>query len=64
MAKTLTSREVRREFNRLWRDICRQEPRWTKDKPAKRFEFSTFIDDLHREGRISDAVVQRVTMDG
>jgi hypothetical protein len=61
--QTMTGRDVRREFNRLWRDICRRDPRWLKDEPARRTEFSVFVDDLARSGRISERVAQNVTLD-
>lgn len=34
---------------------------WT-DLPAVRFAFSCFIDNLHREGRISNELAQNVTL--
>lgn len=60
----MNSRDVRREFRQLWRDICKRDPRWTTDKPAERTEFADFVDHLARQGRISARVAQNVTLEG
>ncbi len=64
MGKPMTSRDVRRAFKTMWREWCEDHPEHASDKPMMRMEFAMFIDELHREGRISDKVVQRVTLEG
>ena len=63
MRARLTSRQVRAEFRRWWATRCEQVPAYRVDKPAKRQAFSCFVDDLHRDGRISDRVADTVTME-
>ena len=60
--KTMTSRDVRRAFVRYWTDRCKFVPAYRDDLPAKRMAFSCFIDDLERDGRITEKVAQNVTM--
>jgi hypothetical protein len=64
MTKTMmTSAEVKREFKAMWAASIRREPRLKTDTPAKREAFSAYIDGLHRDGRITDRVVQTVDID-
>lgn len=62
MKDKLNSRQVRSAFNQWWRERCQQVPAYKTDKPAKRQAFACFVDDLHRDGRISDAVADNVTV--
>ena len=58
----MNSRQVRSAFNAYWRRRCQQVRGFVTDKPAKRQAFSCFVDDLQRDGRISDRVADSVTM--
>lgn len=60
----LNSRQVRAAFRSAWAARCRQVPAYATDKPARRQAFSVFVDDLQRDGRISDAVANNVTLEG
>lgn len=57
----MTAREVRAEFNRQWVERVRQVPAYANDKPAARQFFAVLVDDLQRDGRISDRVANSVT---
>jgi hypothetical protein len=59
----MNSRQVRSAFRQWWAERCRQVPAYKTDKPAKRQAFSVFVDDLHRDGRVSDRVADNVTID-
>ena len=60
MQRKMTSREVVAEFNRQWAERVRQCPAYANDKPAARQFFSVLVDDLSRDGRISDRVADAV----
>ena len=62
--KKMTKADVRREFKQRWAERCRQVPAYKTDKPAMRQDFSFFIDELHREGQITDHVADTVTLEG
>lgn len=64
MKDKLNSRQVRSAFNQWWREHCQQVPAYKTDKPAKRQAFSVFVDNLHRDDRISDRVAFSVTLEG
>lgn len=51
---------VRRDFKRLWRQVCIDAPAYRTDRPAMRQAFSAFVDSLHRDGHISDRVANDV----
>lgn len=55
--------EVREAFAQWWRERLREVPAYADDKPAKRQAFTCFVDDLQREGRISDELADSVTME-
>lgn len=57
-----TQKQIRAEFKHAWEMRCREVPAYRTDKPAQRQAFSCFVDDLARDGRISDALAQRVTL--
>lgn len=59
----LTSHEVRRQFRLFWRDRCLLVPAYRNDLPAQRQAFSYFVDELARDGRISERVASNVTME-
>jgi len=59
----LTSRAVRRQFKRFWHECCLLVPAYRDDLPAKRQAFACFVDDLERDGRISERVASSVTME-
>lgn len=59
----MTSRQVRAAFRAWWNARCADVPAYKTDLPAKRQAFSVFVDDLHRDGRISDRVADSVTME-
>lgn len=61
--RKMTSKQVRAAFNREWREMVMLNPRLRTDKPAKHEQFSYFIDELHRAGKITDHVVNKVTLD-
>lgn len=63
MKDKMNSRQVRSAFNQWWRERCQQVPSYKTDKPAKRQAFSCFVDELHRDGRISDRVADGVTLE-
>lgn len=52
----MTARGVQESFKDHWRDICRETPQLRDDLPAKGADFSEFVDNLQREGQISDLV--------
>lgn len=54
--------EVREQFAASWAERCNEVPAYRTDKPAKRMAFSCFVDDLQRDGRISDELANNVTM--
>lgn len=58
-----TSRQVRSLFKTWWAERCAYVPAYKNDLPAKRQAFSVFVDDLHRDGKISDRVANNVTME-
>jgi hypothetical protein len=60
--KRMTSREVRTAFHKAWAQRCREVPAYRTDKPAMRQAFACFVDDLHRDDRISDRVANCVTL--
>lgn len=62
MAK-MTSRDVRRTFKAYWRDEMRRKPSLRTDKPAMRQAFSFYVDDLARDGRITEHVASMVTLE-
>lgn len=59
----MTSRQVRSAFRQLWAKRCRDVPAYSKDKPAMRQAFACFVDDLQRDGRISECVASSVTLE-
>lgn len=54
--------EVREAFANHWAERLQQVPAYADDKPAKRMAFSCFVDDLQRDGRISDELADEVTL--
>lgn len=54
--------EVRKAFSDAWDERCNHVPAYRTDKPAKRMAFTCFVDDLQREGRISDELANEVTL--
>ena len=61
--RKMTSREVRASFKRWWRERCAYVPAYRNDKPAMRQAFCNHVDDLARDGRISERVAFNVTLD-
>lgn len=59
----MNARDVRREFRASWQRTVMECRHLATDIPAKREAFSAFVDMLHREGRISDGVAFRATID-
>jgi hypothetical protein len=59
----MTTRQVRSAFRQFWAARCRQVPAYSTDKPAMRQAFACFVDDLHREDRISDRVAFSATLE-
>lgn len=63
MNRTYTNqRALRAAFNAAWARRCAQVPAYKTDKPARRMAFSCFIDDLERDGQITQALAQRATL--
>ena len=60
---TLTSRRVRAEFKKRWAERCQDVPAYKTDLPAKRMAFTCFVDDLERDGKITDRVAQNATLE-
>lgn len=60
--RKLTPAQVRSEFAVYWRQRVADVPAYRNDMPAKNMAFSCFVDDLHREGRITYNTAQNVTM--
>lgn len=54
--------EVREAFREAWGERCREVPAYRTDKPAARQFFACFVDDLERDGRISEELAASVTM--
>lgn len=54
--------EVNEAFAERWADRITQCPAYANDKPAKRQDFCFFVDELAREGRISDELASDVTL--
>lgn len=54
--------EVRDAFADQWAEFVDAYPEHQNDKPAKRQAFSVFVDDLQRDGRISDDLANEVTL--
>jgi len=61
--KPLTSREVRAAFRAFWNARCNEVPAYRTDKPAQRVAFSCFVDDLARDGLITERVAHAVTLE-
>lgn len=57
-----STRAVRAAFAQFWADRCREVPAYGTDKPARRQAFCVFVDDLERDGQISEALAARVTL--
>lgn len=56
----MNSRQVQSAFRIFWRNRIAHVPAYAKDKPAKRQAFSVFVDDLARDGQISERVADNV----
>lgn len=54
--------DVREAFKQSWEERCNDVPAYRTDKPAKRMAFTCFVDDLQRNGRISDDLANDVTL--
>lgn len=54
--------EVREEFDDYWFEACEANRSLEDDKPARRQAFSVFVDNLQREGRISEDLASEVTL--
>jgi len=54
--------EVNEAFAEQWTELCAEVPAYRTDKPARRMAFTCFVDDLQREGRISDELAYSVTL--
>lgn len=54
--------DVREAFKQFWEERCNDVPAYRTDKPAKRMAFACFVDDLQRDGRISDDLANDVTL--
>ena len=54
--------EVNEAFADHWEDACNEKPSLRNDKPAKRFAFAMFLDQLCDEGRISAELADDVTL--
>jgi hypothetical protein len=63
MIQITRARDVRRAFRTFWRARCAAVPAYRTDKPAMRQAFSCFVDDLNRDGRISDRLAFTVTLE-
>lgn len=59
----LTARQVRSAFRQSWAARCRHVPAYGTDKPAMCQAFACFVDDLQRDGRISERVASSVTLE-
>lgn len=60
-----TEEEVNDAFREYWDECCRDEHHPdSNDRPAKRQSFSVFVDNLQRDGSISDDLAQEVTLEG
>lgn len=55
--------EVRELFAAFWAERLREVPAYANDKPAKRQAFSCFVDDLQRDGKISEDLASEVTLE-
>lgn len=55
--------EVREAFREAWEERCREVLAYRTDKPAARQFFACFVDDLERDGRISEELAASVTME-
>lgn len=60
----MNSRQVNQAFRKVWHARCTQVPAYANDPPAKRQAFQVFIEGLWSEGRISDRVLNNVTLEG
>jgi len=54
--------EVLKAFEELWAEHILNAPHEANDKPAKLIAFSCFVDDLQRDGRISDDLASEVAL--
>lgn len=59
----LDSRGVQRAFKKYWAEYCKELPAYEDDRPAKRMAFTVFVDDLERNGNISEKVASNVTLE-
>ncbi|MGK2884376.1 MAG: hypothetical protein ACSLE8_06305 [Rhodococcus sp. (in: high G+C Gram-positive bacteria)] len=57
------SRKVAREFKKFWADLVKSRPELGNDVPAKRQAFSNYVDDLQRQGAITEKVASFTTME-
>jgi hypothetical protein len=63
MSLTYTSqRAIRSAFRFDWELRCRDVPAYRSDLPAKRMAFTCFVDSLARDGQITEALADRVTL--
>jgi hypothetical protein len=58
----MNSRQIRREFRKFWAMRCTDDPAYKTDKPAMRQAFSVFVDDLAKDGRITERVAFNATL--
>lgn len=59
----MNSRDVRRAFKKHWEVVRCLHPNYEDDRPAKRMAFSCFIERLFAECKISERVLNDVTME-
>lgn len=63
MKRTYTSmRALRAAFRAAWAERCARVPAYKTDKPARRMAFCCFVDDLERDGQITQSLAQRATL--
>ena len=56
----MNSRQVQSAFRKYWERRVQHVPAYRNDKPAKRQAFSVFVDDLARDGAITERVASNV----
>jgi len=60
----MNQRQVRAAFRRAWIRRCCEVPAYRTDEPARRQFFSIFIDELWMDDRITENMLNNVTING
>lgn len=55
MRRTITKAQALEQFRLNWKSITIAQPKWKGDDVAKRECWNDFVDDLNKEGYVSDS---------